>query len=98
MISQFKKQIWILNQLLESGGLTYLELKERWEHCSLNVKNTTLTKRTFENDRRAIEDIFDIKIICDASRGYMYRIERNENIINDRIKTWLLSVNSNKLA
>ena len=94
MKDRFKKQIWILKQLIESGGLTYLELRERWEKSPLNDMRTSLTKRTFENYRKDIEDIFDIAIICDVSRGYQYRVERNDNLINDRIKAWLLSINN----
>lgn len=93
MKDRLKKQIWILNQLLDSGGLTYLELKERWERSSLNDRNTTLPKRTFEIYRRDIEETFDIDIICDASRAYQYRVERNDELINDRVKKWLLSIN-----
>ena len=89
----FKKQIWILNQLLESGGLTYLELRERWMCSSLNDQQTMLAKRTFENYRKNIEETFGVDIICDASRGYQYRVERNDDLINDRIKAWLLSIN-----
>jgi len=93
MKDRFKKQIWILKQLLESGGLTYLELKEHWDESPLNERRTSLTKRTFENYRKDIEETFDVEIICDASRGYQYRVERNEDLINDRIKVWLLSIN-----
>ena len=87
-----KKQIWILKQLLESGGLTYLELKEHWDKSPLNEMRTSLTKRTFENYRKDIEETFDVDIICDASHGYQYRVERNEDLINDRIKVWLLNI------
>ena len=53
---------------------------------------TSLTKRTFENYRKDIEETFDVDIICDASHGYQYRVERNEDLINDRIKVWLLNI------
>ena len=93
MKNRFKIQIWILNQLLTSGGLTYQELRSKWSECSLNVRKSVLAKRTFETYRREIEETFDIDIICDASRNYQYRVDRIDDVVNDKIKMWLLSIN-----
>ena len=95
MKNRFKIQIWILNQLLTSGGLTYQELRSKWSECSLNDRKSILAKRTFETYRREIEETFDIDIICDASHNYQYRVDRINDIVNDKIKMWLLSINLN---
>ena len=91
MKDQFKKYLWILDLLLSTNGITFKEIAERWKYSSLNHRKTTLAKRTFDDYRRAIEETFDIDIICDASRGYQYRIDNARSLSSDRIKHWLLS-------
>ena len=73
--------------------MTYQELRSKWSECSLNEKKSILAKRTFETYRREIEETFDINIICDASRYYQYRVDNIDDIVNDKIKMWLLSIN-----
>ena len=91
MKDQFKKYLWILDLLLSTNGITFKEIADRWKYSSLNHRKTTLAKRTFDDYRRAIEETFDIDIICDASRGYQYRIDNARSLSSDRIKHWLLS-------
>lgn len=91
MKDQFKKYLWILDLLYRSGGITFKEMAEKWKYSSLNDRNTLLAKRTFDDYRRAIEETFDVDIICDASRGYQYRIDNARSLSSDRIKQWLLS-------
>ena len=68
-----------------------MEMAEKWKYSSINDRKTTLAKRTFDDYRRAIEETFDVDIICDASRGYQYRIEDAGSLSKDHIKQWLLS-------
>ena len=91
MKDQFKKYLWILDLLYSSGGITFKEMAEKWKESSLNDRKTILAKRTFDDYRRAIEETFDVDIICDASRGYQYRIDNARSLSTDRIKRWLLS-------
>ena len=91
MKDQFKKYMWILEQLYSNGGITFKELAEEWKRSSLNDRQTVLAKRTFDDYRRAVEETFGVDIICDASRGYQYRIENTRSLSNDHIKQWLLS-------
>lgn len=91
MKDQFKKYMWILEQLYSSGGITFKELAEEWKRSSLNDRQTALAKRTFDDYRRAVEETFGVNIICDASRGYQYRIDNTRSLSKDRIKQWLLS-------
>ena len=88
---QFRKYIWIIDRLYRTGGITYKELAEAWENSSLNDDGRPLPKRTFDDYKRAIEETFDLNIICNASNGYTYRIENTDDISKDHIKSWLLS-------
>jgi hypothetical protein len=91
MKDQFKKYMWILDLLYSTGGITFKEMAEQWKRSELNDRQTILAKRTFDDYRRAIEETFDVDIICDASRGYQYRIDDARTLSKDRIKQWLLS-------
>ena len=75
MRDQFKKYIWIVNQLYTTGGITFKELAARWDESWMNDERTKLSKRSFDDYKKSISDAFDIDIICDASRGYAYRID-----------------------
>ena len=91
MKDQFKKYMWILDLLYSTGGITFKEMADSWKRSELNDRQTILAKRTFDDYRRAIEETFDVDIICDASRGYQYRIDDARSLSKDRIKQWLLS-------
>lgn len=91
MKDQFKKYIWILDQLHSTGGITFKKLADEWERASINDRNTVLAKRTFDDYRRAIEETFGIRILCDASRDYKYRIENIQSLSKNHVKQWLLS-------
>lgn len=91
MKDQFKKYLWILDLLYRTGGVTFKDLADQWKYSSMNDRKTILAKRTFDDYRRAIEETFDVDIICDASRGYQYRIDDARSLSKDRIKQWLLS-------
>lgn len=88
---RFKKYLWILNKLYTTGGISYKELVKEWEHSVLNDESSSIPKRTFDDYRNAIEDIFDIDILCDASDGYKYKLCDAEGLRKDAVKSWLLS-------
>ena len=50
-----------------------------------------LPLKTFHNHRKAIEDMFDINIVCDKRRGYKYYIENTDDMKKGGIRTWLLN-------
>ena len=70
MISKtFNRYIWLLNILLQRKKLTLEEICEEWNKSYLG-DNTPLSKRTFHQHRNAIEELFDVSIICDTSNGF----------------------------
>lgn len=88
---RFKKYLWIVNKLYTTGGISYKDLVKAWECSVLNDEGTTLPKRTFDDYRNAIEETFDINILCDASDGYKYKLCDAEGLQKDTVKSWLLS-------
>ncbi|MBP5135928.1 MAG: WYL domain-containing protein [Paludibacteraceae bacterium] len=91
MRDQFKKYIWIVNQLYTTGGITFKELAEKWLDSWMNDDKTKLSKRSFDDYKKSISDAFDIDIICDASRGYTYRIDPSTDLKQSAIKSWLFN-------
>ena len=86
------KNIWILSKLYENPkGLTYREFSEEWERTTLNSQQTSLPKRTFQDNLRAIEETFGIEISSNARNGYRYQIVNREWLAKDTVKDWLLS-------
>lgn len=66
------KYIWLIQKLIASGetGLTLEELRKAWERKF----GTGYPRRTFNNHREAVADIFGIEIECDrSSRRYFIR-------------------------
>ena len=88
---RFKKYLWIVNKLYTTGGISYKDLVKAWECSVLNDEGTPLPKRTFDDYRNAIEETFDINILCDASDGYKYKLCDAEGLQKDTVKSWLLS-------
>ena len=60
-----KKYIWLVQTLIRAGdrGLTLEELDRRWE----SRFGTGYARRTFNNHREAVEELFDIRIRCNRS-------------------------------
>ena len=50
-----------------------------------------LPLKTFHNHRKAIEDMFDINIVCDKRGGYKYYIENADDMEKGGVRTWLLN-------
>ncbi len=81
------KYIWLIQTLLRTDrrGFTFSEIATRWER----KYDASYARRTFNNHRNAIEEVFEIEIKCDRSTN-TYHIDldtRNGKI--DEI-SWLI--------
>ena len=83
----FRKYLWMLNTIYQTGGITRKDLVKRWEKDT----EEKIAQRTFAEYRDAIEEIFDININCNASEGYKYYIEDTEDLDKGRVMNWLLT-------
>lgn len=86
----FKRYIWLVDTIYQAGRITFDEINAKWERSSLSDGNS-LPKKTFHNHKDAIEEIFDIIIVCDAKDSYRYYIENSEDIDNGSLRNWLLN-------
>lgn len=89
--ANFKKYIWMLDTIYRTGGISKKELISRWEESPLNDRHKTIAERTFREDIKAIEEIFDVCIGCNASNGYKYFIEDSAELTKGIVQNWLLT-------
>ena len=84
-----QKYIWLVNTFVRAGeyGLSLTELSERWE----NRFDSPYSRRTFNNHREAVEEVFGIRIGCNRSSN-RYFIEYSDDISDDGAETaWLIN-------
>ncbi len=71
-----QKYIWLTQTVIRAGrnGLTFKEITRKWE----NRYNEDYARRTFNNHREAILEVFGIDIHCDR-RTNTYYVDADEN-------------------
>ena len=86
----FNRYIWLLNILMQAGRLTFEEISNKWQHSSLS-DGRPLPLRTFHDHRKAVEDLFQVNILCDTFDGYKYYIEDLSVFNEDKTRQWLVN-------
>lgn len=84
-----KKYIWLVQTLIRAGdrGLTLEELDRRWE----SRFGTNYARRTFNNHREAIEELFDIRIRCERSTNRYFISGAADIEDGDAAAAWLIN-------
>lgn len=85
----FAKYIWEVSTIINSGGLTFRELNERWR-LSRFYDGSDIPRRTFCNHRSAIEDLFNISIECDKSTNKYY-IPDSFDVEDNKMQHWMVN-------
>lgn len=90
MVSELlEKYIWLVQTFIRAGenGLSLGEISDRWE----NRFDSTYSRRTFNNHREAVEEVFGIRIECNRSTS-RYFIGSTDDITDDNAETaWLIN-------
>ena len=86
----FNRYIWLVDTIYRANGITFEEINEKWLRNSMS-EGLDLPLKTFHNHRKAIEDMFDINIVCDKRGGYKYYIENADDMEKGGVRTWLLN-------
>lgn len=84
-----QKYIWLVQTFIRVGenGLSLGEISDRWE----NRFDSTYSRRTFNNHREAVEEVFGIRIECNRSTS-RYFIGSTDDITDDNAETaWLIN-------
>lgn len=87
--SLISKYVWVIDTIYRRHKISFKELNERWIHDTDISRGLDIPKRTFDNWRCAIWDLFHISIVNENRGEYRYYIE-NEGDINDgELRSWL---------
>lgn len=84
------RYIWLVDILKRHKRLTLKEINILWQESSLGYGDP-LPRKTFNNHRQAIADIFDVYIECDKKNGYKYYIDEPERLEGNNFRNWLLN-------
>lgn len=84
----FKRYIWLADTIHRYGPITLAEIRARWRRSTL-YDGRPLARRTFCTHRQAVEELFDITIVCDE-RTNRYAIADSGELTSRSITNWLL--------
>lgn len=83
-----KRYIWLADTIHRYGPITLAEIRARWQRSSL-YDGRPLARRTFHTHRDAVEELFDLSIVCDE-RTNRYSIANSEDLNAHNLTNWLL--------
>ena len=82
------KYVWVIETIYRSRMISFKELNKRWLRDDIS-RGVEIPKRTFDNWKAAIWDMFGI-IIANENKGeYCYFIENEEDISKNGLRSWL---------
>lgn len=84
-----RKYIWLVQTFIRAGeyGLSLDEISDRWE----SRFDSAYSRRTFNNHREAVEEVFGIRIGCNRSTN-RYFIEGGDEVSDENAETaWLIN-------
>jgi hypothetical protein len=83
--------VWLISTIHDAGRISYKEIEEKWMRSSLNDQQIPFPLRTFHDHINAIQEVFDVNIVCDRSYGYKYYIENAEDLELNAVTRWMLN-------
>lgn len=87
--SLINKYVWVIETIYRRHKISYKDLNELWVRDRDISRGLDLPKRTFDNWRLVIADMFGIDISNENSGRYRYYIENEEDINENGIRSWL---------
>ena len=87
--SLISKYVWIIETIYQQKKISFKELNDKWISDFDISRGIDIPKRTFDNWRYAIWDIFGINIINESRGDYRYYIENEDDIHSNSICSWL---------
>lgn len=93
IVDKIKRYVWLLDTIYRSGetGITFDEINEKWQHYDLLSEGERYPKRTFEQHKDEIQNIFNVEICCDRKTNRYYIDDRDELRNNNLVLRWLIN-------
>ena len=86
--SLITKYVWVIETIYRQGPISFKELNERWLRDDIS-RGVEIPKRTFDNWRYVIWDMFGISIVNENRGKYRSYIENEEDISKNGLRSWL---------
>ena len=86
--SLISKYVWVIETIYRRGPISFKELNERWLRDDIS-RGVEIPKRTFDNWKYVIWDMFGISIVNENRGEYRYYIENEEDISKNGLRSWL---------
>ncbi len=83
------KYVWVIDAIRRRGKISYKELNEKWLDNTDLSRGEYLPKRTFDNWRYQIFDIFKINIENENCGEYRYYIANEADMRSNTLTSWL---------
>ena len=87
--SLISKYVWVIETICRRKKISFKELNERWLRDTDISRGVDIPKRTFDNWRYVIWDMFGINIVNENRGEYRYFIENEEDISKNGLRSWL---------
>ena len=68
----FARYLWLYGEIAAKGPVSFSTINDDWIKSSLNDSGDPLPHKTFENHRKAVEDMFNISIECNRADNTYY--------------------------
>ena len=86
--SLITKYVWVIETIYKAGKISFRELNRRWLDNDIS-RGKEIPKRTFDNWRYVIWDMFGIDIANENRGEYRYYISNVDDIRKDGLRSWL---------
>ena len=86
--SLITKYVWVIETIYRKRKISFKELNELWLRDDIS-RGVDIPKRTFDNWRYVIWDMFGISIVNENHGEYRYYIENEEDISKNGLRSWL---------
>ena len=86
--SLISKYVWVIETIHRRQKISFKELNEKWLSDDIS-RGVEIPKRTFDNWRSAIWDMFGISIANENRGEYRYYIENVNDITKNGLRSWL---------
>lgn len=85
-----KRYLWLYDTISRHGSITLAEIQRLWLRDTSVSQGKPLPRRTFNNYRARVEEMFDVDIVCDRST-YAYSVKgAGRAAPAGRVSQWLL--------
>ncbi len=86
-----RKYVWLVDTINRNQKISFDDLNKKWKGNVDLSGGADLPKRTFENWRKAIEEMFDINIENERCDEYRYYIENSDDLNNGGLRSWIIN-------